>query len=78
MAKSISCPNGEVIVIIEEFQGVIDDVYVYCSKKEADKHYNSFVKENWGTQKKHLAAREGEIDNEIWHYTSHLLDKSER
>lgn len=78
MAKSIACPNGKVIVIVEEFGGVIDDVYAYCSKKEADKHYSSFVKEHWGTQKKHLAAREGDMSKEeIWHYTTHLLDKYE-
>ena len=67
--KRISCPGGVVHIVIEEFQGIIQDPAVYCDEKNADKHYDRFVKEHWGSQKKHLYEREfGMPKHEIYQY----------
>lgn len=73
MAKKAGCkPGSKVNVVVEEFGSIINEVNVYCKNKDAQEHYDAFIKHHFGS-KKRFDEMHGETDkSDIYWYTTKL------
>lgn len=73
MAKRKECKKGgKIQVVVEEFGSIIDDVFVYCSPKEAEDHVNKFIKKHFGSKKKFKEAHGQTDKSDIYHFETKM------